>query len=121
MSTYLVQSVGKGIVSTRSRSNDAPVIDDKLVTSRSRLSLRDLLEGSDELNGRLESQSECAVGLGHATRKNGLEIAGTITQDDEDNVLLLPQAMHPTENANALSPILTKAEDLGLRTTFSLI
>ena len=90
MSTYLVQPVGKGIVSTRSGSDDTPVVDDKLVTSRSRLSLRNLLEGSDELNRRLESQGECGVGLGHATRKDGLEVASTITQDDEDNVLLLP-------------------------------
>lgn len=109
MSTYLVQSVGEGIVSTRSWSNDAPVVNDKLVTSGSRLALRNLLKGSNELNGRLKSQGECGIGLSHTTREDGLEVSSTIAQDDEDNVLLLPQAMYPTENADALGPVLTKA------------
>jgi hypothetical protein len=114
MFAHLVQPVSEGIVSTRSSSDDAPVVDDKLVTTRSSLSLRNLLKGSNELNRRLEGQGERAIGLGDAARKDGLEIAGTIAQDDEDNVLLLPQAMYPTENADALSPVLTKVKDLGL-------
>jgi len=53
LGAHLVQSVGEGVFCTRRSSDNSPVVNNKFVSSRSSLALRDFLERSDELDRRL--------------------------------------------------------------------
>jgi hypothetical protein len=100
------------------------------VASWSGLPFRNFLKSPDKLDGRFESQRKCAVGLCldpisqmvvvksglpyHTARQHGLEIPSSISEDDEDDILLLPQTMDPTENPDSLSPVFCKVKKFRL-------
>ena len=94
--THFVQSVGECVLATRRGSEDLPVIDHKLVSTRCRLALGNSLERTDNLDRRFKCECESLVGLRDLTCEDTLEVAGTIPEDDEDDLLLVAETMHPS-------------------------
>lgn len=64
MRVYLVQSVGECIVGTWGWSKHFPIIYAEFVPTWRRLALRDCLQCSDKLYGRLQVQCEGVISLG---------------------------------------------------------
>jgi hypothetical protein len=60
---YLVQTVGEGIVCAWSSTDDFPVIDNELVTSRCGFPFWHCLKNANSFYGRLNRECQCVIGL----------------------------------------------------------
>lgn len=93
--TYLVQPVGECVLATGCSAQHPPVVDNELMSAWGSLAFRHDLQRSNDFNCRLECEGECFVRLRDLPRQDTLEEAGAVSEDDEDDLLLVAQAVHP--------------------------
>ena len=113
--THLVQAVGECFISTRCRTEDSPVVYYEFVTARRSLTLRNNLECADNFDSRLECEGECFVCLRDLSGEDTLEVARAVAEDNEDDLLLITETVHPSRRADALRPEGGEVRDLRLR------
>ena len=100
--TYLVQAVSERFISAWCRAEHFPVIYNQLMPARRLLAFRNDLERANDFDCRLECEGESFVGPRDLSGKHALEVASTVAEDDENDLLLVPKAMDPSERPYAL-------------------
>lgn len=107
-------NVGDGLLTTGRLANDLVVVDNKLMTTRGVVSLGHRLDHTKQRERGLVGKSHSIVGLGKLVGKNTLQEPRTITERNEQHVLLLTRTMHPTRDRNANPTVLSALLDLDL-------
>lgn len=113
----LLDLVGDGIVSRRSKANDLVVVNHQLVSSRSSGSLRHFLESTVDGDRGLEGQVLGLEGVGQVTLENTLQVSGTVSQNQESNALLGSQSVDPAKQLDSRTSVsggVSDLEQLGL-------
>lgn len=98
-----MQSAFEGILTAWRPADDVPVLDRHFHTAGRGGSLLDFFHGTDNLDGRFDSQVERIDRLDAVARHDALYVAGTVTENNKVGVLLGTETVHPAVKADLLA------------------
>lgn len=94
--TYGLNDTLESLISTWCKTDDLPVIDNDLDSTRGSLSILDFLNLSDNLDGTFRCQVESFDRLDAVSREDTLGHGGTVSKKDEVVGLLRSESVDPS-------------------------
>ena len=110
----------EGVVASGGAAEDLPPVGNDLEALGSSLALLDLLDGTGDLDRRLDSEVEGVERLDQVASEDDLgKRAGAVTEDNEEVGLLGTEAVNPATEADALADLLRQLIRLDLKVSLS--